>query len=128
MNLRHLWRVFVRVIVSLFCAGISYSVWLATFLLTAHLDSRIAAIIRWLLAPVMTAMGFAMGVMVSERLTGASRVRFWRIFVWPLIGCALGAVAVYWFGPMLIVFGMFVIGASSVVLREIILIVKQDGD
>ena len=37
-----------------------------------------------------------------------------------MIGCALGAVAVIWFGPMLIVFGMFVAGTASIALREMV--------
>jgi hypothetical protein len=41
--------------------------------------------------------------------------------IWPLIGCSLGAAAVFWFGPMLIVFGMFVAGTASVVVREVLL-------
>jgi hypothetical protein len=77
---------------------------------------------------VTTAAGFALGVTIVERLTRTSRTRFLRIFVWPLIGCALGAGAVYWFGPMLIVFGMFAVGAASIVLREVILIAKTRTD
>ena len=47
---------------------------------------------------------------------------FSRILVWPLIGCAVGAGIVYWFGPMLIVFGMFVAGTASVALRETVIL------
>ena len=44
-----------------------------------------------------------------------------RTLIWPLVGCAVGALAVYWYGPMLIVFGMFVSGTCGVVLRELVL-------
>ena len=74
--------------------------------------------IGWLSAPLVTAAGFAAGLWIVERLLGAARTRFSRIFAWPLVGCALGAAAVFWFGPMLIVFGMFLAGTVSVVLRE----------
>jgi hypothetical protein len=38
----------------------------------------------------------------------------------------MGAAAVFWFGPMLIVFGMFAAGMASLVLREVILGFKHD--
>ena len=50
----------------------------------------------------------------------ARKSKFLNIFKWSLIGCAIGAGAVVWFGPMLIVFGMFLVGMVSVALREII--------
>ncbi len=50
---------------------------------------------------------------------------FFQIYIWPLIGCSIGAGAVYWFGPMLIVFGMFVVGTASVALREMVLEIKK---
>jgi len=50
---------------------------------------------------------------------------FFRIFVWPLFGCALGAIAVYWYGPMLIVFSMLAAEAASIVLREVVLISRN---
>jgi len=125
MDLRTLWGVSIKVAVSLLCAGISYSVWLAAFLLAAGLGSPVVEAIGRLSAPVATAAGFAIGTTIFEHLTRASRTRFLRIFVWPLVGCALGAGAVYWFGPMLIVFGMFAVGTASVALREMVLIIKR---
>jgi hypothetical protein len=38
--------------------------------------------------------------------------------MWSLAGCAISCVIVWPFGPMLIVFGMFLIGTLSVVLQE----------
>jgi hypothetical protein len=111
-------RAFARVISSLLFAGIFYSAWLAAFLLTVGLDNPVLEAIAWLSAPAATAAGFATGIAIFERLTGASRPRFLHILAWPLIGCAIGAGAVYWFGPMLIVFGMFAAGTASVALRE----------
>jgi hypothetical protein len=43
-----------------------------------------------------------------------------------MIGCAIGAAVVYWFGPMLIVFGMFAAGTASVALREVMLGIRTD--
>jgi len=73
-----------------------------------------------LLAPVVTAAGFAVGITVAERLGKRDEPSFIRIYVWPLVGCAIGATVVYPFGPMLIVFGMFAAGTASVAVREIV--------
>ena len=127
MDLGRFWRAFVRVALSLLCAGVFYSAWLAAFLLVDRLDSAVVETILWLSAPVATAAGFAAGVIAVERLTGAGKTGFWRIFLWPLIGCAIGAASVYWFGPMLIVFGMFAAGTASLVLREVVLGFKRGG-
>jgi hypothetical protein len=83
-------------------------------------------VVGWLSAPVATATGFATGIAIFEHLTGASKTRFFRLFKWPMIGCAIGAGAVYWFGPMLIVFGMFAAGTASVALREVMLSFRKD--
>jgi len=113
-------RTFVGLILSLLCAGLFYFVWIATFLLTRSLHSPIVEAALWLSAPVVTATGFATGIALSERLAKTAETRFSHILIWPLTGCAIGAGVVYWFGPMLIVFGMFVAGTASVVLREVL--------
>ncbi|MFQ5868631.1 MAG: hypothetical protein ACE5JC_01890 [Candidatus Zixiibacteriota bacterium] len=82
------------------------------------MDSSVLLAILWLSAPVVTAAGFAAGIVLHEYLTRANRTNFFRIFVWPLVGCAVGAGAVYWFGPMLTVFGMFAAGTTSIALRD----------
>ena len=120
-NLRYVWRVLIKAALSLFCAGVLYTGWLAAFLLTAGLDSSVVQVIRWLSAPVVTAAGFAAGVAIFEHLTGVRKTWFFHILLWPLSGCAVGAGAVYWFGPMLIVFGMFAAGTASVIIREVVL-------
>jgi hypothetical protein len=120
MELRRLWRALVRVAFSLLCACLFYSAWMAAFLLTTRLDSPAVETILWILAPVMTAAGFATGIAIRERLAGTARPSFLRIFIWPLIGCAVGAGFVYWFGPMLIVFAMLAAGTASITLREMV--------
>ena len=114
-------KAFIVVAFSLFCVGAFYAGWLAVFLLTAGAHSPVAHATRWLSAPLVTAAGFAAGIAISERLTKVRKTRFFRILLWPLIGCALGAGAVYWFGPMLIVFAMFAAGTASVILRAVLL-------
>ena len=113
------WRASVRVALSLLCAGFFHAGWLVVFLLTIEVDHSLVQALRWLLAPVVTATGFATGIVIWERFTRASRAGFLRVLPWPLIGCALGAGAVYWVGPMLIGFGIFAAGTASVVIREV---------
>jgi hypothetical protein len=115
----------IRITLSLFCAGVFYFAWMAVFLLTASLDSSAIRTLLWFLAPVVTAAGFATGILASERLSKADRSKPLHLFTWPLVGCAIGAGVVFWFGPMLIVFGMIVAGTASIVLREVILITNK---
>jgi len=75
----------------------------------------------WVAAPVVTAAGFAAGIILIDLIAKTGKIRFVRIYVWPLAGCAIGAGIVFPFGPMLIVFGMFGLGTASVLLREILL-------
>ena len=111
----------IRIILSVLCAGITYFLWLGLFLLAMDAIGPLVRSIFWLAAPVVTALGFAIGIFVHERVTGVRRERFTLILVWPLSGCAIGAAAIYWRGPMMIVFGMFAAGTASVILREIAL-------
>lgn len=114
------WRVLIRVVVSVLCGGVGYFLWVAVFLLSRDYAGSVVRALLWVTAPVATAMGFAMGIVIHERLTHVMNTHFWRVLLWPLFGCAVGAVAVYWYGPMLIVFGMLALGTASVVLREVV--------
>ena len=71
-------------------------------------------------APVATALGFGLGSVVGDRIIGRRSTPLLRACLWPLAGCVVGAVVVYPFGPMLIVFGMFGLGTAAVVAREVI--------
>jgi len=120
MDLRRFWRALVRIAFSLLCGSIFYSAWMAVFLLVTRVDSPVVETILWLLAPVIAAAGFATGIAIMERLSEKKRPSFLRIYIWPLIGCAVGAGIVYWFGPMLIVFAMLAAGTASIALREVV--------
>jgi hypothetical protein len=118
-------EILARIACSLLCAGLVYAVWLALFLLIISRASPLVEAILKLLTPVTTAAGFALGIALFERIAGQRRTAFLRILIWPLVGCAVGAGAVYWFGPMLIVFGMFAVGTASIALREVYLWRRQ---
>jgi hypothetical protein len=112
-------RVILKALISLLSGGVFYASWLAVYLLAVRLD--IAALERglFILAPVVTAAGFASGTMLVERLRGEEKTGFVLSWVWALLGCAVGALAVYWYGPMLIVFTMLAGGTLAVAYRDI---------
>lgn len=98
--------------------GLCYLGWLAAFLLLSGPPGQIQPnLLVWLSAPLVTAAGFAAGMALVERLAGRVWRAYWRLLIWPVVGCTVGAAAVYPFGPMLIVFGIFVGGMASVALR-----------
>ena len=126
MDLRYLKRALIGVILSVLCAGIAYFLWMAAFLLSSHFTLPVARGLFWVVAPVATAIGFAAGIVIHERVARVRRTGFLRVLAWPLVGCIVGAIAVYWRGPMLIVFGMVMVGTISVVSRELVLRVRSN--
>ncbi len=120
MQFRRLAGAMARVAVSALFAGLFYFAWLAAFLAAFQQSGVAVKAVLWLIAPVFTAAGFAAGLASAMRLTKAPREGFLGTFLWPLVGCTLGAAVAVWFGPMLIVFGMFLGGTGSVALREVI--------
>ena len=119
MSLKVLWRLVFKVVVSLAGGILFHLLWLVLFLLVFGSGGQAPQPVLWLLAPAVTAAGFTVG---AAALEPAARTRrgFPRLLIWPLVGCAVGAGAVYRFGPMLIVFGMLAAGTLSVLLREIL--------
>jgi hypothetical protein len=115
-----LWRLVIKTSLSLFFGGLFYALWLGVFLLTFRWGCTIVDEVVRLAAPLLTALGFAVGSTLYERLTGVRGGGFTRLFIWPLSGCSLGAVVVYPIGPMLIVFSMLTVGTVAVLIRDIL--------
>lgn len=113
-------RTLLRVVCSVLCAGGTYFVWMATFIFLRDAGGQAVRALLWLVAPVVTALGFAVGAALHERLAEGRSDSFARVYLWPLVGCSVGAAAVFPFGPMLIVFGMFLMGTASMILRELV--------
>ena len=115
-------RIILITAASFIGGGIFYALWLVVYLLIWNLygDSRVS--ILWTIAPVITALGFTTGQSFSHHLLKIARSPFPKMYLWSLAGCVLGAVALYWFGHMLIVFSMLAAGALSVFLFEIKLV------
>ena len=121
MNLKCLFGLFVRVMISVVFAGIFYVGWLAVAVPVLKSGPLFARALCWLSAPAVTGAGFAVGIAIFELLPGTRKSRPRDIILWPLAGCAIGAAVVFPFGPMLIVFSMLVAGTASVTIREYIL-------
>ena len=118
MNVRRAGAVLVRIVVPVLVAGVFWIGFLAIFIPAVKTGNSLLIAVGWLSAPVVTGAGFAVGCMIGERLTNVRRSRFSRVFAWCFAASALGAGAVFWFGPMLIVFGMFLTGTAVVIAGE----------
>ena len=116
----------IRVVFSLVGAGIFQLVWLAFCIPAFNIDSLALRVIGWTSGPIIVGTGFATGAWVSERLGTTRRTTFLNTFARSVVACSIGAGVVFWYGPMLIVFGMFVAGTVSVVLREVVLLRKAN--
>jgi hypothetical protein len=114
-----IWLRLSRILVATFFGGFFYSIWLAVYLLLSPVDGSLETIL-WLVVPVFTAIGFTLGDIVFARLLKLPKTPFLTLISWPLLGCIVGAVAVYWFGPMLIVFSMLLLGTLSLMAREVL--------
>ncbi|MHC4560054.1 MAG: hypothetical protein ACYTFW_18835, partial [Planctomycetota bacterium] len=55
-----------------------------------------------------------------EFLPTTKKGQFWKTYKWCLAGCAIGGGIFWLFGPMLIVFGMFLAGTLSIVIYEVV--------
>ena len=119
MNTKLLLKPLALVAVSILVAGVFHIGWLAAFIPAAKSGVIALKILGWLSAPVVTAVGYAAGLWMGERLLTTRTIDFPRILVWPLVGCSLGAAALCWIGPMWAGIGTVVGGAASVVLREV---------
>ena len=87
MNLKCLFGLCVRIIVSVIFAGIFYTGWLAVAIPVLKSGPLFAKVFCWLSAPVVTAVGFAAGIAIFELLPGTRKSKPRDIVLWPLAGC-----------------------------------------
>jgi len=118
--LRHMLHVSLpRFVVSvLFGAGF-YVGWMALFLVCSPRLPTIGRAAFWVVAPIVTGLGFAAGAVLFTRLRRLRQPSLGGLCLYPLIGCVVGAGVVFPFGPMLIVFGMCLLGSLSMLLFEL---------
>ena len=125
MNLKRFFGLLVRIIISVVFAGIFYTGWMAVAIPVLKSGPLFAKTLCWLSAPVVTAAGFAFGIVIFELLPGTRKSKLRDIVLWPLAGCAIGAAVVFFFGPMLIVFALFALDTVGILTKEIISIKNQ---
>ncbi len=109
---------------SLLVAGVFHIGWLVAFIPAAKSGVLALKILGWMLAPVVAAVGYTLGLWMGERWLTPRTPAFLRIFVWPMVGCTLGAIALCSIGPMWAGVGTVIGGAASMVLREVKLILS----
>jgi len=112
-----IWGSLLRVFVSGILGSTFYLIWMGMFLWIRP-QGGFTQTVMWVVAPLFTGVGFGVGVYLTNQVIRERQDHFLRITVWPLIGCSVGALLVYWFGPMLIVFSMLAAGAFSIAVRE----------
>ncbi len=108
----------LRLFLSVLGAGSLYTLWMVVGIPGARTGPGPAAIAIFALAPIATAIGYAVGMQLGEGITGRRARGFRNAWVWALVGCLIGALVAYPFGPMLIVFGMFLVGTAAMTVRE----------
>jgi len=111
----------VRVLGSVMGGVAMFAVWLIAVLVRMPRPPVPPSFAVTLTAPVVTAVGFAMGMLVAERLTKRRQAKGRGAFLWPLSGCTVGAVVMFPFGGMMAGFGLFGLGTAAVLVREVLL-------
>ena len=109
-----------RFAVSVLTGAVFYLVWMGAFILSAPEEGSLLRGLLWSTAPLVTAMGFATGSALFNRLRHLHTHSLGRLYLYPLTGCSIGAAAIFPFGPMLVVFGMCFMGSLSMVLYELV--------
>lgn len=122
MTIKKLLGILIRVALSGIFAAVFYIAWMAIALSThkSGFGGWPVKAAVWILAPILTGLGFAVGSTIFELLSATDKTSFCETYKWCLAGCAIGAAVVCVFGPMLIVFGMFAAGTITVVLHEVV--------
>jgi pimeloyl-ACP methyl ester carboxylesterase len=118
--MKRLFGIVVKVALSVLFAGLFYTGWMVVAIPTVKsgFGGVVVKAVLWIIAPIVTGLGFAVGTKIFELLPTAKKSPFWVTYKWYLAGCAIGGGIVCIFGPMLIVFGMFLAGTLSVFLHE----------
>jgi hypothetical protein len=109
-----------RVLGSLLGGIIMFAVWLIAVLARMPRPPVPPSFAVSLTAPVVTAVGFGLGMLVAERLTQRRQGAFRGAFLWSLAGGTVGTLAMFPFGGMLVGFGLFGLGTAALLIREVL--------
>jgi hypothetical protein len=109
-----------RLLSSLAGGVIAFAVWLAAVLVRMPRPPVPPSFPVTLTAPVVTAAGFSLGMLVAERLTQRRQSGFCGTYLWSLAGATIGTVAMFPLGGMMAGFGLFILGTAALLIREIL--------
>jgi len=109
-----------RFVVSVLFGAVFYVAWMALFLVCSAYCSPLLRGLLWILAPIVTGLGFFAGAALFIHFCRLPHPPLQHLYLYPLIGCSIGAAVVFPFGPMFIVFGMCLLGSLSILLFELV--------
>ncbi len=116
---------FTRISASVLGAMVLNFFWLVLFIMLGKSPGDVIRFILWCIAPVLIAGGYALGIIVYDRIIFRIRASFRLIFSWTLFGCALGEIVTLSSGPMVIGLSILSFGGIAVVLREINIVSRK---
>jgi hypothetical protein len=96
----------------------AFAIWLVAVLLRMPRPPVPPSLAVTLIAPVVTAIGFALGMRVAVRLRKDHQCGFLEAFVWALAGATIGTLAMFPFGGMMAGFGLFGLAIVALLIRE----------
>jgi hypothetical protein len=115
-----IWRSVVRVTVAALVGVAFHAAWVALFILAVSQGApgSLRAIL-WVIAPIVTAIGFGLGLTLLQRRHPAPDTGFAHAFAIALAGCAMGAVILSPIGPMFAGFGVLGGGTIAAAIRVV---------
>jgi hypothetical protein len=111
--------VLFRLVGSLAGAVMMFALWLAAVLARMPRPPVPPSFAVTLTAPVVAAVGFALGMSVVERLTRQRRGGIRGTFLWTWAAGTIGAAVMFPLGGMMAGFGLFGFGAAALLAREV---------
>ncbi|MBZ5499644.1 MAG: hypothetical protein LAP85_24865 [Acidobacteriia bacterium] len=114
-----MWGACLRLLGSLLGGIIAFAVWLVAVLVRMPRPPVPPSFAVTLTAPVVTAAGFGLGMLVAERLTRRRQSGFCGAYLWSLVGGTIGTLAMFPLGGMMAGFGLFALGTAALLIREV---------
>ncbi len=109
-----------RLLGSLLGGIIAFAVWLVAVLVRMPRPPAPPSFAVTLTAPVVTAAGFGLGMLVAERLARRRQSGFRGAYLWSFVGGTIGTVAMFPLGGMMAGIGLFVLGTAALLIRELL--------
>ena len=109
-----------RLLSALVGGVMAFAVWLIAVLIRMPRPPVPPSLAVTLIAPVVIAAGFGLGMLAGERLTQRRQGGFRGAFLWSLVGGTVGTLAMFPFGGMMAGFGLLGLGTAALLVREVL--------